>query len=329
MSIDAPFPWFGGKRRVAPLIWSRLGDVANYVEPFAGSLAVLLGRPHAPHIETVNDADGFVANFWRAVSYDAAAVASAADWPVNECDLHARHLWLVDRREELSSRLMADPDYYDAKIAGWWVWGVCLWIGSGWCSGDGPWRNVDGKLEKAEVRGVNKKLPAFGNNGRGVNKKLPHLGTNGTGAIASTDLHGWFSALQSRLRNVRVACGDWSRVMGPSVTWHHSSTKSNICGVVLDPPYDHDIRTSKLYAVDHPSISADVRRWCLEHGDRKNLRIALCGYEGEHDMPSSWECVAWKANGGYGNQSADNPNAHKERVWFSPHCLREQQGRLF
>jgi site-specific DNA-adenine methylase len=43
----APFPWFGGKSRAAKLIWSRLGDVPNYVEPFAGSLAVLLGSEFA------------------------------------------------------------------------------------------------------------------------------------------------------------------------------------------------------------------------------------------------------------------------------------------
>ena len=41
--MKAPFVWFGGKRRVAPEVWAALGDVPNYIEPFAGSLAVLLG----------------------------------------------------------------------------------------------------------------------------------------------------------------------------------------------------------------------------------------------------------------------------------------------
>ena len=44
MKLDAPFPWFGGKRRVAPIVWQRFGDVQNYVEPFFGSGAVLLNR---------------------------------------------------------------------------------------------------------------------------------------------------------------------------------------------------------------------------------------------------------------------------------------------
>lgn len=32
-----PFPWFGGKRKVAPIVWQALGDVELYVEPFFGS----------------------------------------------------------------------------------------------------------------------------------------------------------------------------------------------------------------------------------------------------------------------------------------------------
>jgi len=50
--LRAPFPWFGGKSRCAGVVWSMLGDVPNYVEPFAGSLAVLLGRPHTPKTST-------------------------------------------------------------------------------------------------------------------------------------------------------------------------------------------------------------------------------------------------------------------------------------
>ena len=77
-TLRAPFPWFGGKSRAAPLVWAALGDVSNYVEPFAGSLAVLLARPHAPRVETVNDADCYVANFWRAL-----AAGLALPGPVN------------------------------------------------------------------------------------------------------------------------------------------------------------------------------------------------------------------------------------------------------
>ncbi len=152
MSISAPFVYFGGKSRVAPEVWRRFGDCQNYVEPFFGSGAVLLSRPHEAHLESVNDMDGLLANFWRAVQADPEAVAHHADWPVNECDLHARHLWLVATKEDIQSRMCADPDFFDAKAAGWWVWGINLWIGGGWCSGKGPWQNVNGVLTRVDAR---------------------------------------------------------------------------------------------------------------------------------------------------------------------------------
>lgn len=137
--LVAPFPYFGGKSWACEAVWAALGDPVNYVEPFAGSAAILLGRPQCGKIETINDADGFVSNFWRAVKGDAAEVAFHADYPVNEADLLARHSYMVRHLPELLSRLHADPFYYDARIAGWWCWGACNWIGTGWCSGRGPW----------------------------------------------------------------------------------------------------------------------------------------------------------------------------------------------
>ena len=112
--------------------------------------------------------------------------------------------------------------------------------------------------------------------------------------------------------------------MGPSVIYGNGVT-----GIVLDPPYSHAVRARDLYAEDR-DVSAEVRAWAIEHGDDPRLRIVLCGYEGEHDMPTTWECVAWKANGGYGNVTG-NANKHMERLWFSPHCQRvaEPQIALF
>ena len=134
--LQAPFPYFGGKSRIALEVWKRFGDVRNYVEPFFGSGAMLLNRPQPfGGTETVNDKDGLVANFWRAVRSNPDEVAHYADWPVNENDLHARHVWLVGEKDSLQSRLDGDPDYFDTKIAGWWCWGMCCWIGAGFCSG--------------------------------------------------------------------------------------------------------------------------------------------------------------------------------------------------
>ena len=75
-----------------------------------------------------------------------------------------------------------------------------------------------------------------------------------------------------------------------------------------------------------------MREWAISHGDDPRLRIALCGYAGEHVMPNTWTAHAWKAMGGYGSQGdgAGRINAAKEVIWFSPHCLPAQrQADLF
>jgi DNA adenine methylase len=57
-------PYYGGKMRLADRIVALLPDHRHYVEPFAGSLAVLLAKPRAD-METVNDLDGDLMTFWR------------------------------------------------------------------------------------------------------------------------------------------------------------------------------------------------------------------------------------------------------------------------
>jgi hypothetical protein len=330
MILRAPFPWFGGKRKVAPEVWARFGNLDNYVEPFFGSGAVMLQRPVPFHgNETINDYDGLVANCWRSIKLSPEASAQWADNPVNENDLHARHVWLLSQLPELHLHLEADPDWHDAKIAGYWLWGMACWIGSGFCSGSGPWIVEDGKLIDSRQRphlgnngqGVNRQLPHL-SDGQGVNRQLPHLGNNGRGA----KLVAWFSSLSSRLARVRVCCGDWSRVCGPSVTYKHGLT-----GVLLDPPYaDSADRQSNLYRLDDESVAHAVRDWAVENGARPDMRIALCGYEGEHDMPSSWAVHEWNAGEGFGVQADERSgNGRRERIWFSPACLSSRQGSLF
>jgi len=307
--LKAPFPWFGGKSRAAALIWQRFGPVPNYVEPFAGSLAVLLNRPHAPKVETVNDLDAYLANFWRALTHAPDEVARHADHPVNEADLHARHTWLIQHKSAHKERMLTDPEYYDAKIAGWWVWGLSCWIGDGWT--DMPPKKLP---ELYSARGVTRKIPMISSAGSGVHQLAYHHGAPRESLLA------YFQALSQRLRHVRVTCGHWDRILGPSVTFKNGCNNT-LTGILLDPPYDEgDVK----YA-EHSATSASVRKWCLENADNPLLRIALCGLEGEHDMPG-WDCVAWKAIGGYANQRSanapENTNRHRERIWFSPHCLK-------
>jgi len=323
--LKAPFPWFGGKSRIAELVWSRFGNVPNYVEPFAGSLAVLLGRPNPPRTETVNDKDAFLSNFWRSIQFDPEATARWADWPVSEPDLEARHRWLMTTGAARLELVKADPLFFDAQVAGWWVWGLCSWIGSGWCV---QRRNGDQPKQMPRVgnagMGINRKLPALGDGGRGVHRKRPHLmSSKGINSERGADILGYFEALSDRLRRVRVCCGDWSRVLGESVTVKHGMT-----AVFLDPPYGGDVdRDEQLYVADSMTVSQDVREWAIANGDNPLLRIALCGYEGEHTMPPGWECIAWKAIGGHGSQSdgRGRDNSTRERIWFSSACINQEE----
>lgn len=352
--MKAPFPWYGGKRLCAPLVWSRFGDVSNYVEPFFGSGAVLLSRPHQPRAETINDKDCMVSNFWRAVAYGGAdEVARWCDWPVNEADLHARHLWLVNR-VEFRERMKTDPHYYDAQVAGWWVWGISQWIGGGWCTAGRHWRQNVVKRSmpnmKRHTAGVHRKrmqlrrgtgagihanvsrrMPKIDARSGGVqaryvagdlSQQIPDLsGLTNRGMFAKNTgpLYEYFECLANRLRRVRVCCGDWQRICGPSPTY-----KIGLTGVFLDPPYSEEAgRDPDLYSEEDLAVAHDVRKWCIENGENELLRIALCGLEGEHDMPANWECIPWTTNGGYGNRSEGGArNKHRERIWFSPHCIK-------
>lgn len=354
--MKAPFPYFGGKSRVATIVWQRFGNPRNYIEPFAGSLAVLLARHDWENaIETVNDKDCYLANFWRALSADPEQVAHFADWPVNECDLHARHNWLVNSEAipEFIENMKSDPDYYDAKVAGWWVWGISQWIGSGWCVQPEWFEQTNVVHMKrphlSSSKGICRKLPLLGNGGVGVHSAAknrpwqtrPNLSCEGTGIhrkrpllsgkggfhgvhakYVSGGIYEYFEVLSHRLRRVRVCCGDWKRITGPAVTTCIGET-----AVFLDPPYTHSERDTTIYSVES-DIAAEVRAWAIENGDNPALKIALCGYEGEHAMPDTWECVAWKANGGYGAKGKGRgaTNSHRERIWFSPYCFKPRNG---
>lgn len=367
-TLRCPYPFFGGKSKAATLVWQALGNIDNYIEPFCGSAAVLLMRPHPPKVETLNDADCFVSNFWRATKYDPEGVVEWCDYPVHEDTLHAVHRWLVlgDHAEEFHKRMREDPDYFDVKVAGRWCWGLCCWIGSGWCRDS----EVTGQLRKlsSQDKILSQQIPLIGDEPLGVHR-LSHQklseqvplkrgtcsGSHGAGVnvdgrpqladayARGRGVHGndsagtceqrrlwlldWFAKLRDRLRSVRICCGDWLRVCdSDSVTIRLGTT-----GIFLDPPYSKEAdRTENLYGVDSLDVAADVRKYCLDRGGNKMYHIVLAGYAGEgHEEleKHGWEVVKWKSAGGYGNRSKKGKeNTRKERLWLSPHCQKQSRG---
>ena len=259
------FRYFGCKQRIADEIWRRLGDPAHYFEPFAGSLATLLARPTLAKHEYVGDTDCMIANFFRAAKNAPAKVALHAEYPPSSIDLKGRIRWLEGRRKTLEHDLLSDPEYFDAKCAGWYAW-----------------------MQSVRVH-----------NGNSV-----CLGTKAGVCRPGESTHGYFARLAERLQNVTIYHGDWGRLARAALRL----CRASLCAALLDPPYK--IACRDIYHHGSKKVCGPVKRWAVAAASPK-LRIALCGYEGDYDMPKDWTEIPWK--GRFVGQ--------RERIWFSPHCL--------
>ena len=125
--------YYGGKSRWIDTVWQRIGKVGVWSEPCCGTAVMTLNNPEPAPREVICELNAYIANFYRSLVADYPQTAWYADWPTNHHDLTARHRWLLAQGPELRERMVADPDDYDPKIAGWWVWGQSSWIGHGWC----------------------------------------------------------------------------------------------------------------------------------------------------------------------------------------------------
>lgn len=346
-----PFPYYGGKAQAASLVWSLLGgDVDVYYEPFMGSLAVLLARPRqyaAKHNarEIVNDRDGLLVNFWRAVRNDPEQTAYYACYPQSHIDLIARRMalkeWIKD--DANLERLVVDETYYDARIAGFWVYAQALAIGGVASDISGPWwRSKDRtKLQKIDGdAGVAQTLPHFLVS-RGIfavsRRHTPMEDrTLSQDPLVNPNIVRWFTFLQQRLCHVVILCDDWSNVVRLAVkhtagNFYHP----RVVGLFLDPPYDQEkVFSSGHYAVYETATYKDVLAWCKAHGDNPHLRIVLAAYEDEdhNDLLShGWRVYRWYRRGPRTRGRSRRPEAvamrERERLYASPHCLVPEHGQ--
>jgi DNA adenine methylase len=350
--LKAPFSYPGGKGGAAAIVWPLLGeDVRIYIEPFAGSLAVLLAR-RVPRIETCNDptmlfsnarrvpdhdlgavADGFlevandldpyIVNAWRSIQQSPAETAAwCGDIGVDESLLHAVHdfLFLGEEAAGFRRRMERDPAFYDARRAGYWLYFACTTVGPA------------GYLVPEVPRPFGKRGQLSSGNthhGTGIHRRLdtglilPAGRSPWVGACRRRRqaLVAWFLRLRDRLRKVQLCCGDWRRVCSSkSVT-----SLLGTVGLFIDPPYSGESgRTPGLYGVDSLTVAHDVRRYGLEHGDDPRFRIVLAGLAGEgHEELErhGWRCLAWRRHPGLGGRSeAGKERANRERLWASPYC---------
>jgi len=130
---DAPrrpaLRYYGGKWKLAPWIISHFPPHQNYVEPCGGAASVLLQKPRSP-LETYNDLDGNVVNFFRVLR----------DQP----DELIRKIRLTPwARAEYELSLEPCEDVVERARRFWvWCWMGIGGIGSGWrCITDTSTRN--------------------------------------------------------------------------------------------------------------------------------------------------------------------------------------------
>ena len=287
---------------------------------------MLLSAPEPASLEVAGDLNGFIANFWRAVKHQPAEVAKEADYPVSHIDQGARHRWLMEQRDRLGAELQDAHWPGDARVAGWWLWGQCSWIGSGWCEWTGKIPHVGnagrgvqaaGKIPHVSDagRGVQAagKIPHVGNAGRGVQAagQIPHVTGAGMGdLLTSAGRASWVALheISARLERVRLIHGSWDRCLNR--TYGGAST-----AVFLDPPYR---AYEALYGIGaDASVAGAVEAWALENAD---ARVVLCGHLGDYPTldAAGWDCVPWKRQRlTYGGGETTD----KEALWYSPACL--------
>jgi len=99
-------------------------------------------------------------------------------------------------------------------------------------------------------------------------------------------------------------------------------------GIFFDPPYGVNDRDN-VYDTDDYTVAKKVREWAIERGKKESYRIVIAGYdsEGEELLKEGWSEYKWNTGGGYSHiGNGENNNRKRERLWFSPHCLSNQQG---
>lgn len=284
----APFQYPGGKYLVAGKVWDALGDPPRYIEPFAGSLGVLLARPgeRDGFGEIINDANGHIVNVWRAIRRAPDEVAWWLAGPATTADLNARHAWTHTEGAELVAAVFTDADHYDAKAAAWYIYGLAF---------------------AAHPRAF---MQATGQPGRCAKNH-----GNGPHANWRQPIDAYLQRIAERLSRATIFAGDWSDCVTPAVL---RSANGAPIGVFLDPPYGTD-RQADLYGVDTYEIAAQTNQWCLTNGADRQLRIVLAGYDGEHNNLErhGWQVAAWSSQTG-------GESRHAERLWTSPHCNKQE-----
>lgn len=147
--MRTPLTYYGGKQALSRQIVPLIPEHRVYLEPFCGGAAVLFAKSRCER-ETLNDADGTIVRFWRALRDQpdelAAAVAATP---------YGRQEWRESRDEadsdvEAARRLLVNVDQsFSRSRQSWSV--PCIGDGRGrWQPGS--WANLPPKILAAATR---------------------------------------------------------------------------------------------------------------------------------------------------------------------------------
>jgi len=289
------FPYIGGKYTVAPEINRRFGEIDTRIDAFTGSSSWILASPPVRY-EIVNDLDGYVVNYLRAVKYAPDEVARHLDFPRAELELIAYHHYTRDRLPELVARLGGDPDYYDPVLAARWAYVMAHSLMHEYKRA-GSWLVRDGRLRYE--RGTGR-----------IRGSMTSRHLLLTRLLKERRVFEYITSLSERLRCVQVWWNDFEVVVEKA-----DRSEFGVVGILLDPPYPRHLRDFD-YDTDGADVWQRAARWAVANGDNPKLRIAVCGYnDAESDalFPHSWTRFVWRRSG-------IGQNKDRECIWFSPHC---------
>jgi DNA adenine methylase len=148
--MRTPLTYYGGKQGLARQIVPLMPAHRVYLEPFAGGAAMLFAKPRAER-ETLNDLDGQIMRFWRALRDSPDELAAAvAMTPYGREEWRASRDGDVVSDVEAARRLLVNVDQsFSRSRSGWGV--PCLGDGRGrWQPGS--WGNLPPKLLAAAER---------------------------------------------------------------------------------------------------------------------------------------------------------------------------------
>lgn len=248
-------------------------------------------------------------NAWRAIKHAPEELAKICSDPNSHVLYWQRICYLVKEKENLLDRILQDDEYFDVKLAGYWLYYKGCEIGT-----------ID--LDSLDVE----KVYASTTNGITVGRNQL-VSSNGIHSAYNKILDKeerlitWFNDLKAILENTKICCLDWKRLFNEGVQWQdYGGTRK--AAIFFDPPYSN-ARRGGLYRKDSYEVYKEVNEFCIKNADRKTYKIVVAGYEGEHNNLEDYGYTKyeWHAHGGYSNLgNVVSDNRLKERLWASKSC---------